>query len=103
MRAAQTVTTMNDDAMMDMHVSQIGADGTPSNMWLFRGSLPTEIYSFSDMHGTADGQLALAFNFKGENMTLSDGTVLRNSVPSTTREQSPAVATRGTSSRALAM
>ena len=65
MRAAQTVTTMNDDAMMDMHVSQIGADGTPSNMWLFRGSLPTEIYSFSDMHGTADGQLALAFNFKG--------------------------------------
>ena len=94
---------MNDDAMMDMHVSQIGADGTPSNMWLFRGSLPTEIYSFSDMHGTADGHLALAFNFKGENMTLSDGTVLRNSVPSTTREQSPAVATRATSSRALAV
>ena len=89
---SQTVTNVNDDAFMDMHVSKVSSAGTPTQMWMFKGALPTEIYSFSDMHGTADGHLALAFSFPGDNMTLPDGTVLTNNVPTMSRAQESPVA-----------
>ena len=88
---SQTVTNVNDDAFMDMHVSKVSSAGTPTQMWMFKSAVTTPIY-FSDMHGTADGHLALAFSFPGDNMTLPDGTVLTNNVPTMSRAQESPVA-----------
>lgn len=82
---------------MDMHFSQIDtATGTPTNIWVFEGSIPGGKPSMSVMHRFADNtNMALGFGFRGT-MRLAapgpDGSVqtLNNTLGSRSRACPPA-------------